>query len=134
MNMRLRVLVVDDNRDAADSLGLIVGACGHEVEVVYDGAAVLQKAPEFRPHVILLDIGLPHVDGYELARILRQQDALTGVMIIAVTGRGDDEQRKKALEAGFNFLLVKPIDPDMLTEALMMPAGSAGKTDFISSQ
>jgi CheY-like chemotaxis protein len=118
MNVRLRILVVDDNRDTADTLGWLVSSCGHEVEVAYDGGAVLDIAAAFQPHVVILDIGLPHLNGYELARILRQR--LTGVLIIAVTGHGDEAQRQKAAEAGFNFLLAKPIDPETLTEFLEM--------------
>ena len=122
MNVRLRVLVVDDNRDTADTLGWLVESCGHDVRVAYDGGEVLQVAQSFQPHVVLLDIGLPNLDGYELAGMLRQ--SLTGVLIIAVTGRGDESQRQKAAEAGFNFSLVKPIDPDTLTEFLMMSPAS----------
>jgi DNA-binding response OmpR family regulator len=124
MNVRLRILVVDDNRDTADTLGWLVSSCGHEVDVAYDGAKVLEKAAAFRPHVVLLDIGLPHINGYDLAAVLREK--LPGVLIIAVTGRGDDEQRQKAMEAGFNFLLVKPIDPDILTEFLTRTPVAAG--------
>jgi CheY-like chemotaxis protein len=118
MNVRLRILVVDDNRDTADTLGWLVESCGHEVQVAYDGAKVLAAADTFRPHVVLLDIGLPNLNGYELAGMLRER--LTGVLIIAVTGHGNAAQRQRAAEAGFNFLLEKPIDPDTLTEFLMM--------------
>jgi CheY-like chemotaxis protein len=118
MNVRLRILVVDDNRDTADTLGWLVESCGHEVQVAYDGAEVLEAAEAFCPHVILLDIGLPNLDGYELAGILRQR--MTGVLIIAVTGHGDEAQRQRAADAGFNFLLEKPLDPETLTEFLMM--------------
>jgi signal transduction histidine kinase len=113
-----RVLVVDDNADAADSLALLLRVDGHEVRVAYDGPAALQEAAAFRPEVVLLDIGLPRMDGYEVARRLRGQAELKEALLVAVTGYGQDEDRRRAEEAGFDAHLVKPTDPAVLHELL----------------
>jgi CheY-like chemotaxis protein len=110
----LQVLVVDDNTDAADSLGLLVRMWGHDVRVAYDGAGILETASAYRPDAILLDIGLPRVDGYCLARQLRRQPGLQGLLLVAVTGYADAEHRALSQEAGFDHYLVKPVDPDEL--------------------
>jgi DNA-binding response OmpR family regulator len=114
----LLVLVVDDNTDAADSLGLLVRMWGHDVRVAYDGAGILETAAACRPDAILLDIGLPRVDGYCLARQLRQQPGLQGLLLVAVTGYADAEHRALSREAGFDHYLVKPVDPDELQRLL----------------
>ena len=109
-----RVLVVDDNADGADSLALHLRLSGHEVQVAYSGPAALKVAEPFRPDVVLLDIGLPGMDGYEVARRLRQQPGLADVVLVAVTGYGTDEDRSRSQEAGFDAHLVKPVDADAL--------------------
>jgi len=118
----LRVLVADDNRDAADSLQRILTLYGHEVRVAYDGATALQLGEQFRPRVAVLDIGMPAPNGYEVARAIRQR--LGGeVKLVALTGWGQDGDRKRALEAGFDHHLTKPVDPGALNELLTL-AGS----------
>jgi len=111
-----RVLVVDDNVDAASTLGLLLQSLGHETLVVHDGAKALEAAPEFRPDIVLLDIGMPGLDGYEVARRLRA--AGHKFRIIAVTGWGQEADRQKAREAGFDVHLVKPVEIGVLAKAL----------------
>lgn len=107
-----RVLVVDDNLDAAEMLGALLRHAGHEVRVAGDGAAALDIAAEFGPDVALLDIGLPGMNGYEVARALRREPALQPMVLIALTGWGQAEDKRRAHEAGFDGHLTKPADPD----------------------
>jgi PAS domain S-box-containing protein len=112
-----RVLVVDDNIDAAESMALLLRLSGHEVRVVYDGPSALAEARAHRPEVVLLDIGLPRgMDGYEVARRLRRECGLADVLLVAVTGYGQEEDRRRALEAGFDEHLTKPVDLDRLRQ------------------
>jgi two-component system CheB/CheR fusion protein len=113
-----RVLVVDDNVDAADSLAILVGLDGHEVVTAHDGFAALQTAQTFHPEIILLDIGLPRMDGYEVARRLRAQARGREFILAAVTGYGHNEDRLRAQEAGFDHHLVKPVDPEVLRQVI----------------
>jgi CheY-like chemotaxis protein len=106
----LRVLVVDDNPDAAQSLALFLKAEGHEVRTATDGPSALAVAKQYRPELILLDIGLPGMDGYEVARRLRQQEEARNVKLVAVTGYGQEEDRRQAREAGFDAHLIKPTE------------------------
>jgi PAS domain S-box-containing protein len=106
-----RVLVVDDNEDAAATLDLLLKALGHETRVVHDGQAALKTVGEFRPDVVLLDIGMPGLDGYEVARRLRAQKKQRPLRIVAVTGWGQEADRQKSREAGFDLHLVKPVEP-----------------------
>ena len=114
----LRVLVADDNRDAADSLQRVLALFGHEVRVAYDGTAALRVGHEFRPKVAVLDIGMPGTDGYEVARRFRR-DMGDGVKLVALTGWGQDADRRRALEAGFDHHLTKPVDPGSLNDLLL---------------
>ena len=118
---RRRVLIVDDNRDAADSLAALVGLAGHDVRVVHDGPAALTVAEAFRPEVVLLDIGLPGMSGYEVARRLRGLPPTAGAVLAALTGYGQDEDRRQSREAGIDHHLVKPPDPDALRRLLSAP-------------
>ena len=111
---RLRVLVVDDNVDAADSLAMALRLSGQEVRVAYDGEAALAIAAELNPQAVLLDIGMPVMDGYLVARRLRQAESTRLSLLIAVTGWGQDEDRRRSREAGFDHHLVKPVDPGVL--------------------
>ncbi len=114
----LRVLVVDDNVDAAATLGMLLEACGYLVEVEHESHRALERARHERPDVALLDIGLPEMDGNELARRLRA-DAQTGaIVLVAVTGYGQEQDRRAAFEAGFDYHLVKPVDMDELAGLL----------------
>ncbi len=115
---RLRVLVVDDNRDFASTLTMLLELEGHDVLAVHDGIAGYDAALSYRPDVVLMDIGLPGVTGYELARKLRQVDGLAGRTLIALTGYGQAEDRRRVREAGFDLHLVKPVDPDALLRAV----------------
>ena len=110
----LRAMVVDDNEDAADMLAMFLEIHGHQVLTEDDPARVVERALAFKPHVCLLDIGLPGMDGYELARRLRATPGLDGVVLIAVTGYGDEQARQQATIAGFDHHFVKPIDPASL--------------------
>jgi CheY-like chemotaxis protein len=121
---RLRVIVVDDNRDAADSCAVLLGLSGHDVQSAYSGSRALALAETFHPHVLLLDIGLPDVNGYELARNIRAAPWGRGVVLIAVTGWGQTEDRRRAFDAGFDHHLTKPIAPESL-EVLLQSLGSA---------
>jgi len=113
-----RVLVVDDNRDSAETIAMLVELWGHEVRIVHDGRSALTEAPEWRPEVVLLDIGLPGIDGYEVARRLRREASLDGVLMVAMTGYGQERDRQLSREAGFDHHLVKPVDPSTLQALL----------------
>ena len=108
------MLVVEDNRDAADSLRLLLKLFGYEVTVTYSGTAGVEAARLVRPQVVLCDIGLPGMDGYAVANVLRRTPETAGARLIAITGYGRDEDRRQALEAGFHEHLVKPVDPEEL--------------------
>jgi PAS domain S-box-containing protein len=113
----LRVLIVDDNRDAADSLSMLCKSEGHVARVAYSSAEALDGAPRFMPDIALLDIGLPDVDGYELARQLRRKGD-TKPLLIAITGYGQTEDRLRAQSAGFDYHFVKPVNIDSLLKLL----------------
>jgi CheY-like chemotaxis protein len=104
------VLVVDDNRDAAYSLGRLLKLLGADVEVVLDGPSALERMQTFRPGVVLLDIGMPNMDGYEVASRIRRDADFSDVVLIALTGWGQQQDRRRSAEAGFNHHLVKPAD------------------------
>ena len=114
----LRILLVDDNCDAAQSLRLLLEADGHEVRVAADGASGLAAAQSYRPEVVLLDIGLPKMDGYEIARRIRGDPALDGTVLVAVTGYGQMHDRARASASGFHYHLVKPVEYSALQEVL----------------
>ncbi len=109
-----RVLVVDDNRDGADSLAEMLRINGNDTRTAYDGQEGVDVAEAFRPDVVLLDIGLPKLNGYEACRRIREQSWGKGVVLIAVTGWGQDEDRRRSHDAGFDLHLVKPVDPQLL--------------------
>jgi PAS domain S-box-containing protein len=111
---RRRVLVVDDNVDAADGLAMLLRLEGQDVQVAYDGASALASAEADPPSLAFLDLGMPMMDGYELARAFRARPALAGVVLVALTGWGQPEDRQRTREAGFDYHLVKPVDADAL--------------------
>jgi PAS domain S-box-containing protein len=113
-----RVLVVDDNADAADSLAQLLRMQGHDVRVAYNGPEALAAAEEYRPEVVVLDIGLPGMSGYEVAGRLRQNPKFGRTLLVAVTGYGQQSDRRKSHDAGFDEHLVKPVDPHALQQAL----------------
>jgi signal transduction histidine kinase/ActR/RegA family two-component response regulator len=115
---KLRVLVADDNRDAADTLSMLLSLQGYEVRTVYGGHAAISAAETFRPDVALLDIGMPEVDGYCAAKAIRQQRCGVDAYLIAITGWGQQEDKRRALEAGFAAHMTKPVDPSRLQDLL----------------
>lgn len=116
--LRLRVLVVDDNRDAADTLGALLMLCGADVRVCYDGAAAAREASDFEPDVGLFDINMPWMNGCDLARRVRADAGLRPVLLVAVTGVTDPEAVRRTAGAGFNMHLTKPADPAALVATL----------------
>jgi CheY-like chemotaxis protein len=114
----LRILIVDDNRDAADSLVLLLRLMGNDTRTAYDGQEGVDVAGEFRPDVVLLDIGLPKLNGYQACRQIREQPWGKKVVLSAVTGWGQEEDRRRSHEAGFDHHLVKPVDPHDLLKLL----------------
>ncbi len=115
---RLKILVVDDNHDSALSMAMMLTIMGHETRTAHDGEAAVSTAETFRPQVILLDIGLPKLNGYEVAQQIRQHDWGTGMFLIAVTGWGQDEDRQRSEEVGLNLHMVKPVEPAVLEDLL----------------
>jgi len=114
----VRVLVVDDNVDAAESLADLLRALGHDVRTAHDGPTGLEAATDFRPDVMLLDIGLPGLDGYEVAKRLRRQPLFKSLVLAAMTGYGQDSDKDKSKEAGFDHHLVKPADFEKVQQIL----------------
>jgi PAS domain S-box-containing protein len=113
-----RILVVDDNTDSADSLAMLLHMLGHEVKTANDGASALEAAVEFRPDVAILDIGLPKVSGYDLAKQIREQPWGRDVVLVALTGWGQEQHRRRSAESGFNHHLTKPVEFDVLQQIL----------------
>jgi CheY-like chemotaxis protein len=114
-----RILVADDNRDAAEALAMLLGHLGHEVRVVFDGHSALSMARTFQPDLAVLDIGMPRLDGYAVARALRDEPWAASLVLVAVTGWGDAQARKLAFESGFDEHLTKPLSPDELQQLLL---------------
>jgi CheY-like chemotaxis protein len=122
-----RVLVVDDNVDAAESTAAFLRLEGHEVKAVHDGLQALASLKVFDPHVVVLDIGLPGLDGYAVARQLRSRGDTSHVLLIALTGYGQKEDRARAAEAGFDYHFVKPADPREIQVAIERGRNTAGE-------
>ncbi len=116
--MKPRLLIADDLVDSADSLALLMRHAGHEVEIAYDGEEALRMAESQRPDAALLDIEMPKLSGFDVCRRIRQQPWGRQMVLIAVTGWGEEEVRAQVTEAGFNHQLVKPIDPQKLARLL----------------
>ena len=115
-----RVLVVDDNVDSAQSMSLLLQLEGHTVACAHDGLEALQAAEQFDPQVVLLDLGLPRMNGYEVARKLRQsrEHDQSRLLLVAISGYGREQDRAAAQEAGFDFHLTKPADPDVVMQMM----------------
>jgi two-component system CheB/CheR fusion protein len=109
-----RVLVVEDNADSAEMLRMVLALHGHEIAVAQDGPSALEAARRFQPRVIVCDIGLPHMNGYEVARHVRALPEIAQPTLIALSGYGQDEDRRRASDAGFEYHLVKPVEPQAL--------------------
>jgi CheY-like chemotaxis protein len=116
-----RILIVDDNRDSADSLAMLLEITGNKTYMAHDGVEALEAIEKHRPEVVLLDIGLPRLDGHEVCRRVREESWGKNIVIIALTGWGQEDDRRKSEEAGFNGHLVKPVDYDKLLELLSSP-------------
>jgi PAS domain S-box-containing protein len=123
----LRVLVVDDNRDVAISMQMFLRAWGHDVRTAHDGLTALEAAREYQPDIVLLDIGLPKMDGYEVATRIRELPGGEKMWLIALTGYGQAEDRRRTHQLGIAHHLVKPVDPDMLRELLVSMKGAVGR-------
>lgn len=115
---RVGDLVVDDNRDAAESLAIWLRLQGHDVRVAYDGMAALDVAADFRPHLVLLDLGMAGMDGFEVARRLRERPGADGLRLAALTGWGQQDDHRRTREAGFDHHLVKPVELGKVEELL----------------
>ena len=124
----LRVLVVDDNEASARTLGWAVELEGYEVEVCLSGAGAVAQARTFRPHVVLLDLGMPGMNGYEVCKALRGDPLIGHIKIIAQTGWSDQEARRRTAETGFDLHLVKPVNMAVLNDMLDLLAHTAGAT------
>ena len=111
---RRRLLVVDDNRDAAESMSMLLEMWGHEVVFAYDGPTALQTARQWQPQAVFLDIGLPGMDGYEVAERLRELPQAKDAVLVAITGYGQEDDRQRSRRAGIDHHLVKPVAPDAL--------------------
>ena len=109
-----RLLVVDDNRDAAESMSMLLQMWGHDVVFAYDGPTALETAERWQPEAVFLDIGLPGMDGYEVAARMRALPHAKGAVLIAITGYGQDDDRLRSRRAGIDHHLVKPVAPDAL--------------------
>jgi CheY-like chemotaxis protein/two-component sensor histidine kinase len=129
-----RVLVVDDNRDSADTITALLLAWGHEARTLYDAQSVISVVAEFQPDVVMLDIGLPKINGYDLARQLRQSGNSRHIVLVAFTGYGQDDDRRRVREAGFDHHLLKPLQPEALAKIIdavpaHVAAASAARSD-----
>jgi PAS domain S-box-containing protein len=121
-----RILIVDDNRDGAETMAMLIQAIGHEARMVHEGSAAAEAARSYAPDLVLLDIGLPGMDGYQVARQFKGYDDLRHIRLAAATGYGQDEDRKRAVEAGFDEFLVKPISFEKLQELISRLEGPTG--------
>ncbi len=113
-----RILVVDDNHDSALSQAMMLSIMGHETRTAHDGESAVAEAERFLPEVVLLDIGLPKLNGYEVAQRIREQSWGTSMFLIAVTGWGQEEDRQRSTEVGLNVHMVKPVEPAALEKIL----------------
>lgn len=113
-----RLLVVDDNRDAAESMSMLLELWGHEVAYAYDGPSALETAEQWHPQAVFLDIGLPGMDGYEVAEKLRELPHAKDAVLIAITGYGQEDDRVRSQRAGIDHHLVKPVAPDALRDLI----------------
>lgn len=122
---RLRILVVDDSKDGADSLSMVLQMLGAEARVAYDGKSALELVRTFTPNIVLLDIGMPDMDGHEVARQIRADAANASIRLIALTGWGTELERRRSEEAGIDEHWVKPVEPDRLRSLLTGPGKPA---------
>ena len=121
--MHVRILIADDNRDAADTMGMLLELGGHEVIVAHSGNQALELGRQRRPDVVILDIGMPDLNGYDVARTARNEEWGKSAYLIALTGWGQAEDKERARLAGFDRHLTKPVDPDLVEEILKQHMG-----------
>ena len=119
MQVRRNILIADDNQDALESLALMLRMEGHEVPCASDGEEALVLAGQRRPEIVVLDVGMPKLDGCEVARRIRAESWGRGAVLVALTGWGQDIDRRRSREAGFDMHLVKPVDPATLCDMLV---------------
>ena len=132
----LRVLVVDDNLDGAECLSMLLELKGHETRMAHSGPDALTATADFRPHVVFLDIGLPGLNGYEVAKRVRQNPDLAQPYLVALTGWGAEEDKRQASAAGFDQHMVKPLDTSKLTDILaqsVLARAAAARSSFSST-
>jgi CheY-like chemotaxis protein len=121
-----RILIVDDNVGAAKMLSMLLSKLGpHEIDTAYDGAAAIKKIEQIRPEIVLLDLGLPGIDGYEVARTIRNRAEFDDILLVALTGYSQEEDRRRSKEAGFDKHLIKPAEKSTLQELLATPRPSS---------
>jgi len=130
----LKILVADDSQDGADSLAFLLKAAGHDVYTAYEGRTAIELAEQHRPDVVLLDIGMPEISGYDVARAIRREAWGRPMRLIALTGWGQAEHRRRSIEVGFDDHLVKPVELDLLESVLQLGTASpiSGKGQPIS--
>lgn len=128
-----RILVVDDSKDAAESFARVLEGMGHDSVWITDPRLALQTADEFRPDIVFLDIGMPHISGWELAQMFRSQVRFRGLRIVAVTAYGAPEDHKRSREAGFDAHVLKPIDPALVDSVLetVLPESAGVRDDGV---
>jgi CheY-like chemotaxis protein len=119
------ILVVDDNADCANTLGMLLQVSGHKVETAYSGVQALELAARTSPDIVFLDIGLPGMNGYEVARRMRQIERSNPLLLIAVSGYGQDDDRRQSTAAGFDLHLIKPVSLERLNEVFSGPRARA---------
>ena len=124
--MGARILIIEDNVDSAETMQMLLSISGHEARTAYDGTSALKVAREFSPEVVLCDIGLPGKDGYAVARELRELPETRSALLVALTGYGQDEDRARAVKAGFDAFQVKPVEPDALQALLAKHLAARG--------
>ena len=127
--VRLRVLVVDDNADVAETLGMLLSHWGHDVRSAADGPTAIETAAAQHPDVVLLDIGLPGMSGYEVAEQIRANPALSDTILVAMTGYGQAEDKRRSRQAGITLHLVKPVEPPLLQKLLSSLGEARGGGD-----
>ena len=123
---RLRVLLIDDDPDTVEAFSLLAGLWGHDVQKAISAQEGLVIAAAYRPDLLLVDVGMPVMDGCQMARLVRLDSRLQGCFIVAITGHGDEEQRRRCCEAGIDLLLVKPVDASLLKSLLAL------ETDYVN--
>ena len=128
-----RVLVVDDNVDGAESLAKLLQICGHETRTAHSGPEALDAARPFKPEVVFLDIGLPGMNGYEVAKRLRGEPSLSGAVLVALTGWGSEDDKRQSREAGFDFHLTKPVEVTAIESILARVVGGEGSRKAMPS-